>query len=113
VASAFADLGFRMTSSALFETPAEIATRAIEEDVDVIGVSSLAAGHRTLVPLLIGALAQAGRHDIRVVCGGVIPECDHAFLREAGVAEIFGPGTNVLEAAASVMGQVEDLRRNR
>jgi len=113
VASAFADLGFRMTSSALFETPAEIATRAIEEDVDVIGVSSLAAGHRTLVPLLIGALAEAGRNDIRVVCGGVIPECDHAFLREAGVAEIFGPGTNVLEAAASVMGHVEGLRRNR
>ena len=113
VASAFADLGFRMTVSELFETPAEIAGRAVEEGVDVVGVSSLAAGHRTLVPELIQALADAGRADIKVVCGGVIPEQDHAFLREAGVVEIFGPGTNVVEAAAAVLGQVQGLRRNR
>ena len=113
VSTAFADLGFRMTLSELFETPAEIAAKAIEDGADVVGVSSLAAGHRTLVPELIGALAEAGREDIVVVCGGVIPEADHEFLREAGVAEIFGPGTNVLEAAAAVLGRVQGLRRNR
>jgi len=113
VASAFADLGFRMTVSELFETPAEIAERALAEGVDVVGVSSLAAGHRTLVPELLQALADAGRADIKVVCGGVIPEQDHAFLREAGVVELFGPGTNVVEAAAAVLGQVQGLRRNR
>ena len=113
VATAFADLGFRMTLSELFETPAEIAERAIAEGVDVVGVSSLAAGHRTLVPELIGALRAAGHEDIKVVCGGVIPERDHEFLKEAGVAEIFGPGTNVVEAAAAVLGRVQGLRRNR
>ena len=113
VATAFADLGYRMTMSELFETPGEIAARAIEAGVDVVGVSSLAAGHRTLVPALVSALRDAGREDVQVVCGGVIPEADHEFLKEAGVAEIFGPGTNVLEAAGAVLARVRGERRNR
>ena len=113
VATAFADLGFRMTLSELFETPEEIAAKAIAAGADVVGVSSLAAGHRTLVPELIGALRAAGREDVQVVVGGVIPEADHEFLKDEGVAEIFGPGTNVLEAAAAVLGRVQGLRRNR
>ncbi len=113
VATAFADLGFRMTLSELFETPAEIAERAIAEGADVVGVSSLAAGHNTLVPELIAALSDAGRGDLKVVCGGVIPERDHEFLKAAGVSEIFGPGTNVVEAAGAVLAQVQGLRRNR
>ena len=113
IATAFGDIGFRVDLSELFETPDEIAARAIAAEVDVIGVSSLAAGHRTLVPELIEALRAAGREDITVVCGGVIPEQDHAFLREAGVAEIFGPGSNVLEAAGTVLSRLSGLRHNR
>jgi methylmalonyl-CoA mutase len=103
VGTAFADLGFDVDFGPLFETPAEVARAAVENDVHIVGVSSQAAGHRTLVPQLIDELAKAGGQDILVVCGGVIPEQDHAALRDAGVVAIFGPGTNIPDAAASVL----------
>ncbi|MBD8678856.1 methylmalonyl-CoA mutase [Sphingomonas sp. CFBP 13720] len=103
VASAFADLGFDIVSGPLFQTPGETAELAIAEGVDVVGASSLAAGHNTLIPELIARLADAGRADIRVIAGGVIPPQDYAALREAGVAAIFGPGTNLVHAAAEVL----------
>ncbi len=113
IASAFADMGFTVDLSDMFETPDEVAAKAKAMEVDVVGVSSLAAGHKTLVPELIDRLKAVGAGDIKVVCGGVIPEQDYADLRAAGVAEIFGPGSNVLEAANAVLAQVEGLRRNR
>ena len=113
IATAFADMGFTVDLSNMFETPEEIARKAVETGVDVIGVSSLAAGHKTLVPQLISLLKERGADDIIVVCGGVIPEQDYAFLRDAGVAEIFGPGSNVIDAANAVLGQVSGQRRNR
>ena len=103
IATAFADLGFDVDVGPLFQTPAEVARDAVENDVHVVGVSSQAAGHKTLVPQLIAALAEAGGADIQVVCGGVIPPQDHATLEQAGVAAIFGPGTNIPEAAARVL----------
>ncbi len=103
VASAFADLGFDVVSGPLFQTPEEAARLAIEREVDVVGASSLAAGHKTLVPELIRRLREAGRPDIKVVAGGVIPSQDYEFLREAGVQAIFGPGTNLVTAAAEVL----------
>jgi methylmalonyl-CoA mutase len=103
VASAFGDLGFEVVSGPLFQTPEEAAKDAIERDVDVVGASSLAAGHKTLIPELIQTLADAGRDDIRVIAGGVIPQQDYEFLREAGVKAIFGPGTNLVEAAGEVL----------
>jgi methylmalonyl-CoA mutase len=103
VASAFADLGFEVVPGPLFQTPIETAQLAVEEEVDVVGASSLAAGHRTLVPELIGHLRDLGRPDIKVVVGGVIPVQDHDMLREAGVQAIFGPGTNLVEAAGEVL----------
>jgi len=103
VASAFADLGFEVISSPLFQTPAEAVQLAITKDVDVVGASSLAAGHKTLIPELIQLLRDAGRPDIKVVAGGVIPAQDYDFLRAAGVQAIFGPGTNLVNAAAEVL----------
>jgi methylmalonyl-CoA mutase len=103
VASAFGDLGFEVTAGPLFQTPAESAAMAIENDVDVVGASSLAAGHKTLIPELIEALKEAGRPDIKVVAGGVIPPQDYAMLRAAGVQAIFGPGTNLADAADEVL----------
>jgi methylmalonyl-CoA mutase len=103
VASAFADLGFEVVPGPLFQTPEESARLAIQRDVDVVGASSLAAGHKTLVPELIGHLRDLGRPDIKVVVGGVIPAQDYDALREAGVQAIFGPGTNLVEAAAEVL----------
>jgi methylmalonyl-CoA mutase len=103
VASAFADLGFEVVPGPLFQTPEESARLAIEKDVDVVGASSLAAGHKTLVPELIGRLRDLGRPDIKVVVGGVIPAQDYDMLREAGVQAIFGPGTNLVEAAGEVL----------
>ncbi|MFD1036291.1 methylmalonyl-CoA mutase [Sphingomonas hankookensis] len=103
VASAFADLGFDIVSGPLFQTPQETAQLAIAQGVDVVGASSLAAGHNTLIPELIERLAAADRADIRVIAGGVIPPQDYALLREAGVAAIFGPGTNLVHAAAEVL----------
>ncbi|WP_395614072.1 methylmalonyl-CoA mutase [Allosphingosinicella sp.] len=103
VSSAFADLGFDVVPGPLFQTPEESARLAIEKDVDVVGASSLAAGHKTLVPELIGHLKEMGRPDIKVVVGGVIPAQDYDMLREAGVQAIFGPGTNLVEAAGEVL----------
>ncbi|MEO5680605.1 MAG: methylmalonyl-CoA mutase family protein, partial [Acidimicrobiales bacterium] len=106
IATAFADLGFDIDVGRLFATPQEVAREAVENDVHVVGVSSQAAGHRTLVPELITALREAGAGDVLVVCGGVIPPADHVFLAEAGVAAIFGPGTNVPRAAAEVLALI-------
>jgi methylmalonyl-CoA mutase len=103
VSSMFGDLGFEVVPGPLFQTPAEAAKLAIARDVDVVGASSLAAGHRTLIPELIGALRDAGRTDIRVIAGGVIPAQDYQGLRDAGVQAIFGPGTNLLQAAEEVL----------
>src|SRR4051812_1450116 len=103
VSSAFADLGFEIVPGPLFQTPGESAKLAVEKNVDVVGASSLAAGHKTLVPELIGHLRDLGRPDIKVVVGGVIPAQDYDVLREAGVQAIFGPGTNLVEAAAEVL----------
>ncbi|MFT5174351.1 MAG: methylmalonyl-CoA mutase [Gammaproteobacteria bacterium] len=104
IATAFADLGFDVDVGPLFQTPDEAARQAVENDVHVIGVSSQAAAHRTLVPKLIAALKQQGADDVIVVCGGVIPPQDHAALLELGVAAIYGPGTNIPLAAAEVLG---------
>jgi methylmalonyl-CoA mutase len=103
VSSAFADLGFEVVPGPLFQTPEESARLAVERDVDVVGASSLAAGHKTLVPELIGHLRDLGRADIKVVVGGVIPARDYEMLREAGVQAIFGPGTNLVDAAGEVL----------
>ncbi|MFL6854043.1 MAG: methylmalonyl-CoA mutase [Sphingomicrobium sp.] len=103
VSSAFGDLGFEVIAGPLFQTPREAAELAVEHDVDVVGASSLAAGHKTLIPELIAALKEAGRADIKVVAGGVIPPQDYAMLREAGVQAIFGPGTNLADAADEVL----------
>lgn len=113
IATAFADMGFAVELSDMFETPSEVAAKAIDLDMDAIGVSSLAAGHRTLVPELIAELKAAGRDDIIVICGGVIPEQDYVFLKDAGVTAIFGPGTNVLDAANVVLSEIAGLKRNR
>jgi methylmalonyl-CoA mutase len=103
VSSAFTDLGFEVIPGPLFQTPRETAQMAIDNDVDVVGASSLAAGHRTLIPEMIEALKDLGRADIKVVAGGVIPPQDYAALRAAGVQAIFGPGTNLADAADEVL----------
>ncbi len=107
VATAFADLGFDVDVGPLFQTPDEVARQAVENDVHVVGVSSLAAGHLTLVPELRAALARLGREDILVVVGGVIPPSDHDALRAAGVAAIFGPGTVITRAAEELVAELE------
>jgi len=103
IASAFADMGFEVVSGPLFQTPAETRDMALAENVDAIGASSLAAGHKTLIPELIQLLRDAGRADIKVVAGGVIPPQDYDYLREAGVQGIYGPGSNVVECAADML----------
>ncbi|VAX03510.1 Methylmalonyl-CoA mutase / B12 binding domain of Methylmalonyl-CoA mutase [hydrothermal vent metagenome] len=103
IATAFADIGFDVDIGPLFQTPAEAAREAIENDVHIIGVSSLAAGHKTLIPQLIAELKKEGASEIMVICGGVIPAQDYDFLYDAGVAAIFGPGTNIPQAAAKVL----------
>jgi methylmalonyl-CoA mutase len=103
IATAFADLGFDVDVGPLFQTPEEAARDAVENDVHVVGVSSQAAGHKTLVPELVAQLRKQGGDDIVVVCGGVIPASDYEFLHDAGVAAVFGPGTNIPEAAARVL----------
>jgi len=103
VSSAFTDLGFEVIPGPLFQTPGETAQMAVDNDVDVVGASSLAAGHRTLIPEMIEALKDLGRADIKVVAGGVIPPQDYAMLRAAGVQAIFGPGTNLADAADEVL----------
>jgi methylmalonyl-CoA mutase len=110
IATAFADIGFDVDIGPLFQTPEEAAREAVENDVHVIGVSSQAAGHRTLVPALIAALKAAGADDVLVVVGGVIPPQDYDFLKEAGVAAIFGPGTNIPAAASEILRLIETNR---
>jgi methylmalonyl-CoA mutase len=103
VASAFSDMGFDAISGPLFQTPQETLALALEKDVDAIGASSLAAGHKTLIPELIRLLREAGRPDIKVFAGGVIPPQDYEFLREAGVVGIYGPGSNIVECASDIL----------
>jgi methylmalonyl-CoA mutase len=103
IATAFADIGFDVDVAPLFQTPAEVARDAVENDVHVVGVSSQAAGHKTLVPELISELKAAGAGDVLVVCGGVIPAQDYDFLKAAGVSAIYGPGTNIPRAAEEIL----------
>jgi methylmalonyl-CoA mutase len=107
VATAFADLGFDVDVGPLFSTPEEVVKQAIENDVHVIGVSSLAAGHKTLVPMLMDLLKQQGAEEVVVIVGGVVPVQDHPFLLEIGVKAIFGPGTSIPQAAGVVMDAIE------
>ena len=110
IATGFADLGFDVDFGPLFQTPQEAAKQAVENDVHVVGVSSQAAGHKTLVPALLEALKLEGADDILVIVGGVIPAQDYEFLRSSGVASIFGPGTVILDAAREVLGLIEGRR---
>jgi methylmalonyl-CoA mutase len=109
IASAFADLGFDVDIGPLFQTPDEVARQAVENDVHIVGVSSLAAGHLTLVPLLKKALAKEGREDIMIVVGGVIPPQDYEELYRMGVTAIFGPGTVISEAAKSLINKLNEM----
>ncbi|MEL7348861.1 MAG: cobalamin-dependent protein, partial [Pseudomonadota bacterium] len=110
IATAFADIGFDVDMGPLFQTPEEAAQDAIDNDVHVVGISSQAAGHKTLAPKLIEALRAQGAEEIIVVCGGVIPADDYDFLRSKGVAAIFGPGTNIPEAAREVLDLIRQAR---
>ena len=108
IATSFADMGFDVDIGPLFQTPAEVARQAVENDVHILGISSLAGGHKTLVPEVIDALRQYGRDDILVIVGGVVPHADYAPLYDEGVAAIFGPGTNIAEAAAQILDVLLD-----
>ena len=103
VATGYADIGFDVDIGPLFQTAEESARQAVENDVHVLGVSSLAAGHKTLVPQVISELKNLGREDILVIVGGVIPPRDYQFLYDAGVTAIFGPGTSVSKAAKQIL----------
>ena len=111
IATAFADFGFDVDIGPLFQTPAEAARQAVENDVHIVGISSQAAGHKTLIPELIADLRRQGAGGVLVICGGVVPPNDHAFLREAGVAAIFGPGTNIQDAANEILGLLTERRK--
>jgi len=106
VATAYADMGFDVDMGPLFQTPEETARQAVENDVHIIGMSSLAAGHKTLLPQLIEELKKLGREDIIVIVGGVIPAQDYDFLYKNGATAIFGPGTKIPEAAITIMEEV-------
>jgi len=110
IATAFADIGFDVDVGPLFQTPEEAAQDAVDNDVHVVGISSQAAGHRTLAPQLIRALEAKGAGDILVICGGVIPQQDYDFLKAAGVKAIFGPGTNVPAAASDILRLIREAR---
>ena len=112
IATAFADIGFDVDVGPLFQTPAEAAQDAIDNDVHVIGISSQAAGHKTLAPKLVQALQAAGAGEILVICGGVIPQQDYQFLYDAGVKAIFGPGTNIPSAAKDILDLIRKARRS-
>jgi methylmalonyl-CoA mutase len=103
VATSFADLGFDVDVGPLFQTPAEAAKQAVENDVHILGISSLAAGHKTLVPQVIAALKEYGREDILVIAGGVIPQKDYDLLYKAGVSGVFGPGSVIAESAIDIL----------
>ncbi|MEN8160143.1 MAG: cobalamin-dependent protein, partial [Myxococcota bacterium] len=110
IATSFADLGFDVDVGPLFQVPEEAARQAIENDVHAIGVSSQAAGHKTLVPELVEALRAKGAPEIAVVVGGIVPPRDYPFLRERGVAAVFGPGTAIPKAAREVLQVVRNRR---
>ena len=110
IATAFADIGFDVDVGPLFQTPEEAAQDAIDNDVHVVGISSQAAGHKTLAPKLIAALEAAGAGEVIVICGGVIPQQDYAFLKAAGVKAIFGPGTNIPDAARDILALIRAAR---
>jgi methylmalonyl-CoA mutase len=110
VATAFADLGFDVDIGPLFQTPEEAARQAIENDVHAVGISTLAAGHKTLVPAIIAALRAQGAGEIVVFVGGVIPHQDYAMLHAAGVAGIYGPGTAIPACAADVLAKIRAAR---
>jgi len=103
ISTSFADLGFDVDIGPLFQTPEEAAKQAVENDVHILGVSSLAAGHKTLVPKVIEELKKQGREDIMVIAGGVIPKKDYDFLHDAGVTAVFGPGTVIPKAAKQIL----------
>ena len=113
IATAFADIGFDVDVGPLFQTPDEAAQDAIDNDVHVVGISSQAAGHKTLAPKLIESLKAQGAGDIIVICGGVIPQQDYDFLTEAGVKAIFGPGTNIPDAAQDILRLIREARADR
>ena len=110
IATAFADIGFDVDVGPLFQTPEEAAQDAIDNDVHVIGISSQAAGHKTLSPRLIEVLNERDAGDILVICGGVIPQQDYDFLKKAGVKAIFGPGTNIPSAAQDILDLIRAAR---
>ena len=103
VATAYADVGFDVDIGPLFQTPKEAAKQAVENDVHILGVSSLAAGHKTLVPQVLEELKSLGREDIMVIVGGVIPSQDYQYLFDAGAVAVFGPGTKISEAAIQLL----------
>jgi methylmalonyl-CoA mutase len=103
IASGFSDLGYDVDVGPLFSTPDEVAQQAIDADVHVVGVSSQAAGHKTLVPALVASLTKKGGSHIKVICGGVIPPQDYDFLYQAGAVGIYGPGTTITQAARDVL----------
>ena len=108
VATAYADMGFDVDIGPLFQTPEEAAKQAVENDVHILGISSLAGSHKTLVPQVINELKKYGRNDILVIVGGVIPAQDYDFLYKTGVAGIFGPGTKIAEAAIKILNILLD-----
>jgi methylmalonyl-CoA mutase len=110
IATAFADIGFDVDVGPLFQTPDEAAQDAVDNDVHVVGISSQAAGHKTLAPQLIAALQAKGAGEILVICGGVIPQQDYDFLKAAGVKAIFGPGTNIPAAAQDILALIRAAR---
>ena len=111
VATGYADIGFDVDIGPLFQTPAEAARQAVENDVHILGVSSLAAGHKTLVPRVIEELKKLGREDIMVIVGGVIPPQDYDFLYKAGAAAIFGPGTVISDAGIRLLEILIESRK--
>ncbi len=113
IATAFEDMGFDVVVGPLFQTPEEAADMAVSEEVDVVGISSHAAGHKTLAPMLLDELGKRNAADKIVICGGVIPAQDYEFLKEAGVTEIYGPGTNILESASNLLGHIKEKYRGK
>ena len=111
VATGYADIGFDVDVGPLFQTPAEAAKQAVENDVHILGVSSLAAGHKTLVPQVIAELEKLGRPDIMVTVGGVIPAQDYQFLYDAGAVAIFGPGTVISDSAIKMLNLLIEARK--
>jgi len=111
VATGYADMGFDVDMGPLFQTPKEAARQAVENDVHIVGVSSLAAGHKTLAPQIIEELKALGRDDIMVIVGGVIPPQDYQFLYDAGVVGVFGPGTVIAEAAIKMLNILLESRK--